>query len=176
MIFVLVNSLSIKLKTKLFLTRLSNDISIEYIKQELVERSIFSILIYSYLYSFIKNVLVLNIFKHNINKKKNICMWHNYALPKIIDIEYKYISNEMFKRCMTLQKIYFKNTEVIEEEAFSRCYNIKKIICSKNLKYIKTKAFYECINLETVVLPKEIIKIEQYAFQKCINLKRVIFI
>ena len=56
---------------------------------------------------------------------------------------------------LTLKEIKITKEDVIEENAFYYCLNIKKITLGKSVSFIGKKAFCCCLSLETLILEAE---------------------
>lgn len=68
---------------------------------------------------------------------------------------------------LTLKEIKITKEDVIEENAFYYCLNIKKITLGKSVSFIGKKAFCCCLSLETLILEAEtkLRGIDYFAFE-----------
>lgn len=102
-----------------------------------------------------------------ISKFKNL---KKIILPNTL----KYIDNETFKNCTTLEEISIPDSiEQIGYEAFSGCSSLKKINLPNKYFYIQPYAFKDCTSLIEFTLPSEIKYLEEEIFYGCTNLKKL---
>ncbi|MBQ7744217.1 MAG: leucine-rich repeat domain-containing protein [Ruminococcus sp.] len=83
------------------------------------------------------------------------------------------IGKEAFKEYDMSSIIISKNVTTIEQSAFEKCNNLKKIELPNSITEIEGSAFNNCINLEEIILPESLSIIHSATFQKCSNLKSV---
>lgn len=101
----------------------------------------------------------------------------NIASKKITIYNGSYIPAEFCLRAINLQTIKISNgIEIIHEDAFSDCLQLKKIIIPKSIKSIYNHAFNNCISLKQLILPKTLEFIGNNAFKNCLNLKKLYFV
>lgn len=90
----------------------------------------------------------------------------------------KYISNETFINCKSLQHVIFSNDAQLVEiknGAFGNCTSLEVIKFPAKLKLIDENSFADCINLQKVFIPKTAECIKHGAFYNCKKLKQIIF-
>jgi len=81
------------------------------------------------------------------------------------------IPEQTFQACWNVKTIIMSDTVTrIENEAFTKCVNLETIKLSRNLKYIGYRAFSFCRNIKTVVIPDAVKRIELCAFAYCLQL------
>jgi len=78
-----------------------------------------------------------------------------------------------------LESIYISQwVTIIDTEAFSKCYHLRKIIFEERTNNIKLSfgyaAFFRCILIESVKLPFGVISISNFLFNGCRNLHTII--
>ncbi|MDD7314980.1 MAG: leucine-rich repeat protein, partial [Bacilli bacterium] len=89
------------------------------------------------------------------------CGFESINLPKSLEI----IKDNLFNGCTNLKEVNFPNTlQEIGEYAFNGCSALERIILHNGIKTIKTGAFYFCDNLKEVYIPKGIETIGNSAF------------
>ncbi len=67
-----------------------------------------------------------------------------------------------------------RGTEVIEEDAFRSCRNLKTIASFPSaLRTVEKGAFIGCLNLESITFPEGLERIEEIVFSNCKSLKTV---
>ena len=76
-----------------------------------------------------------------------------------------------------LENTSFTKLQLSEDgkEVISSPKDCNYIIIEEGVEIIKENAFLDCVNLRTVFLPKSIKKIEAYAFKGCVMLSRINF-
>lgn len=74
-----------------------------------------------------------------------------------------------------IQRLYFNGAKIISRYCFQRCYELTKVIISKDVSVIEKCAFAECRKLEEVVLGHGLKEIGEWAFDFCLSLKKVVF-
>lgn len=57
-----------------------------------------------------------------------------------------------------------KHIEIIQEQAFGKCYNLEEVILEGNLQGIHSEAFFQCSNIQRIVLGSNILHIGDRAF------------
>ena len=82
------------------------------------------------------------------------------------------IGKEAFANCATLKGIDLTNVRVVDEMAFSCCYNLETLKNSSQLEKIGVQAFLDCSSLGGVDLPLVRV-IEASGFAGCTNMKYV---
>lgn len=103
-------------------------------------------------------------------KKFNCFFDSEYTIPEGIGV----IEDEAFKECIHLEKVVMPDSvEIIGNDVFLGCKNLKEIKLSKNLKKISYGAFLDCINLNSIGIPDSIEIIEEDAFWGCENLRKI---
>ncbi|ELP85855.1 hypothetical protein EIN_282360 [Entamoeba invadens IP1] len=73
----------------------------------------------------------------------------------------------------SIRSVEILNISVIEENAFSCCDFLTKVVFSQKLKNIKNEAFLSCYSLKEITLPKNIQTIGDSSFEKCYSLTKV---
>lgn len=58
---------------------------------------------------------------------------------------------------------------------FSRCTNLKRIQCSKELTTIGERCFSNCTALDEIVIPECVQSLGEYVFSECKNLSKITF-
>lgn len=61
----------------------------------------------------------------------------------------------------------------IGDNAFERCYDLRKIHLGRDVVEIGSRAFDECRNLEQVTMTNSVRKMGQYAFASCLSLTAI---
>ncbi|MBE5869855.1 MAG: AAA family ATPase [Lachnospiraceae bacterium] len=61
----------------------------------------------------------------------------------------------------------------IEEEAFAKREELRKVVIPKGVKRIGSLAFASCSNLQEVEFPEGMEIIESFAFEECVNLRKI---
>lgn len=86
-----------------------------------------------------------------------------------------FLKNLFSRNLGSLETIYLpKSIQVIEDEAFNNCKNLRKVIFPEYLISIGAKTFQNCNNLKEIYLSSNVKKIEYSAFENCIELEKVI--
>lgn len=62
-------------------------------------------------------------------------------------------------------------TDVIEDEAFSKCINLRKVIIHGNIDELQRGTFYNCFKLAHIELPESVEIIDEYALYGCVKLE-----
>ena len=62
-----------------------------------------------------------------------------------------------------------KHIEIIQEQAFGKCYNLQEVVLEGNLQGIYSEAFFQCSNIQRIVLGSNVLHIGDRAF---INIPR----
>lgn len=76
--------------------------------------------------------------------------------------------------CYNLSEIYIPDSvNVIEEEAFDSCVQIKDVKISSNVTSIGRKAFARCSNLRMIDMPDSVKTIGDECFFDCVNLYNI---
>lgn len=65
------------------------------------------------------------------------------------------------------------SVEIIRDQAFQNCQQLKTIHFGNGLKEIGYRAFFKCTALEKVILPKAVEKIGTEAFVECTSIKEI---
>ena len=115
---------------------------------------------------------------------------HDYILDKEIDLRNEILSNEVYSMVLPdSMKILHKEAfwgmnmssieipdsiELIEEEVFSNCTWLTKIVWPSAAKSIMKDTFFNCNALEEVSLPEGLLTIEDEAFRFCESLKKIV--
>ena len=68
-----------------------------------------------------------------------------------------------------------ENVTEIGNNAFFKCYDLKKITWGKKLKVIGERAFLDVHGISSIEIPENVTTIEQYAFENCFNVKKIRF-
>ena len=117
------------------------------------------------------------------------------------DFDYVTLRKGCFSRCTGLKEIDLSNicgAFILEEEVFSRCKSLSKVVFPQHLETISREAFYAtaieeinfpdslttietdafgfCKNIEKLIIPSKVITIKHKAFANCQNLKEVQFL
>lgn len=83
------------------------------------------------------------------------------------------IGKEAFKfssvRCIKISD----NVRIIEDDTFSNCYNLEKVILGENVESIGSGAFSYCGSLKYIYIPKKVKKLYEGIFYNCYNLERI---
>lgn len=97
------------------------------------------------------------------------CCFTEIELPDKLEV----ISEETFKECVNLKSIVIpdKVTE-LRSKAFSGCSNLESVSLPSQVKRIGQECFYLCSSLQNINL-KNVDKIEENAFAQCTSLKQV---
>ena len=84
------------------------------------------------------------------------------------------ISNCAFEFCEYLKEIHFKENsklKLIDESAFTNCYELKRVILPSGVEEIAYNAFYSCSSLKEVFIPSTVKKMGANIFEECESLK-----
>lgn len=124
----------------------------------------------------------------SINEIKNAAFSGASSLKNIfVDPENKYFNSEdgvLFSEDMS-RIICFprgrseatytvpNNVVIIENGAFSSCYNLKEVILPCSLKSIRNEAF-KFSGIESITIPESVIEIDAEAFSWCCDLKHIL--
>ncbi|MCM1259902.1 MAG: leucine-rich repeat domain-containing protein [Staphylococcus sp.] len=83
------------------------------------------------------------------------------------------IEEEAFLKCYKLQNANINGVKEIGNSCFEQCSNLKSV-CLNNVDTIDAKAFFDCKSLESINL--ECVKrVKENAFTNCTNLNEIIF-
>ncbi len=88
------------------------------------------------------------------------------------------IGDSAFKKCTGLEIIEIPNTvTTISDDAFSGCYNLRKVIFAENSKLLTVAdfAFAYCDSLTSIEIPASVTNIGLLAFTDCYRLTSVTF-
>jgi hypothetical protein len=88
----------------------------------------------------------------------------------------KVIKAWAFANCHQLTTAFSLNDglEVIEKDAFYRCYLLQGIVIPNTLKTIKARTFSYCMHMATITLGEGLDEIGDNAFSKCGSLERIV--
>lgn len=81
------------------------------------------------------------------------------------------IGASAFAGCVKLDKINFKDVEVIGEAAFSGCTGLEKFELGEQTSEIRKEAFKDCTKLSRIVFNEKLTSIGEGAFSGCTGLK-----
>lgn len=98
-----------------------------------------------------------------------------YVVPSSVTI----IGSWAFFKCKNITNIDFSrclNLTIIEDSAFSCCYNLKSIEFPLTLTTIGDYAFAECYSLTSITFPSSVKSICDSAFSFCSNLRKLILV
>ena len=86
------------------------------------------------------------------------------------------IKESAFLRCESLSSVLIKEgaTKKIEEEAFSHCSGLKKVVIEGRVSTLSSSAFYDCENLEYISLPSNLTTLQYEMFRGYTKLETVI--
>ncbi len=90
-----------------------------------------------------------------------------------IPVDTKFIGAAAFYDCDSLESIEISGVEMIENETFKSCDNLKEVSIGDGVETIGREAFYQCKNLATVTMPDSVINIGENAFFDCEALKSI---
>ena len=77
--------------------------------------------------------------------------------------------------CLLLECIILPSSVVeIEDNVFSDCIKLKRVVLNKGLQKIGDESFRGCSTLQSIKLPSTVVEIGSYAFSGCINLNQVV--
>ena len=93
----------------------------------------------------------------------------NIILPRHI----KAIESSAFCNNSILQRIAMPGVEVIQDQAFHSCENLKSVAFGDKLYKIGQGAFSDCYELTELYLPASVEFIYNYAFEDCIGIRKV---
>lgn len=94
----------------------------------------------------------------------------------------KMVDRNGFLICENILYVYRGNSvevvipeevEIIAENAFKDCSNIKSIVVPENVNCIESSAFEGCSKLEKINIPRGVKRIGGYAFHQCTRLNKV---
>ncbi len=95
---------------------------------------------------------------------------YNKTMKEIDMSDFKYISEDIFAERGDIVKVELpEGVEVIGNNAFENCTNLKEVICPKSLKSIGAEAFADCVNLKKIVFGNDV-QVDASAFKGCYNL------
>ncbi len=77
------------------------------------------------------------------------------------------ISTDVFKGCISLERISILKAEVIEESAFEDCRALRCMTLPNRLSEIQRNAFRNCENLTDIYIPESVSRISEDAFSQC---------
>ena len=89
----------------------------------------------------------------------------------------KGIDNNMFKDCISLEKVSFgadSELRMIGGSMFFNCKNLSNIEIPEKVTHIYTYAFFGCVSLTEITIPESVIHIYNDVFFGCDNLKKII--
>ena len=93
-------------------------------------------------------------------------------LPESLEI----IGDNTFRGCGNLKTIKLPNRiKKISNYCFFNCQRLEQILFPKELYEIENGAFYGCKSLNMVRMPGSLKKIKHFAFQNCNNLTQIVF-
>lgn len=97
------------------------------------------------------------------------------ALREITMYGVKHIYTNVFRGCVSLQKVDFQNSPLqrINFCTFKGCNSLREFTAPPEVKWISNAAFSKCTALRTVRLPEKLVEIKRYAFSKCYSLRRI---
>lgn len=100
----------------------------------------------------------------------------NSGIKEVV-ISCKYVGNDIFYNCKSLEKVTFaEGVEVISGAAFNGCSGIiGKLVLPSTLKEIGYSAFRSCSGITEVVIPAGVKRISNWAFSDCQSLTSVTF-
>ena len=65
------------------------------------------------------------------------------------------------------------SAQMVNDNAFTNCYNLQSVTIPSSVKYIGQNAFYNCYSLQSVTIPEYVTHIAHDAFSHCHNLQSV---
>jgi hypothetical protein len=78
------------------------------------------------------------------------------------------IARNAFRDCESLESIIIPGSvKTIESEAFTWCYNLKKVVLENGVTSIKSDAFRDCERLQEVFIPWSVQTMGGYVFDSC---------
>lgn len=89
-------------------------------------------------------------------------------LPKTL----QYVGPYAFFRCSNLSVVQLLAPITIEDNTFSKCYNLSSVSLPNGLVEIGRNAFYDCKSLKHISIPSSVTKIDKTAFEGCDMLDR----
>ena len=89
----------------------------------------------------------------------------------------QYTSNRKQIRIPASVKLgdYYYKVESIHRYAFSKCPNVRKIICSASVKVLEERCFASCKRLQEIVIGENVCQIDKAVFSDCKELKRILW-
>lgn len=98
----------------------------------------------------------LNIRNKQITINNNDKIKHCSKFGKCLNLKHVILDTEcvtafMFKNCISLEKVYLKNTKYIHKQAFMNCISLKKIYIPKDIQVIDEDCFKNCLSLAKVI-------------------------
>jgi len=96
------------------------------------------------------------------------CGFESFTVPEGVEV----IRENAFSECKNLKSILLPSSvKKIERSAFSYCKSLKSIILPELITNINSKTFYRCSSLEEIVIPEGVEVIGEFAFFTCKKLK-----
>lgn len=87
------------------------------------------------------------------------------------------LADGCFQEYSPLETVILPDTlEVIGNQAFLGCENLRGIKLTENVEAIGHEAFYNCPSLEAIYIPGSVDTVGTNAFSACFNLKHVFFV
>ncbi len=79
-----------------------------------------------------------------------------------------------FQGLELLEEIQLPSTlRIIRNEAFAKCYRLRKVVIPDGVTHIMEFAFFRCNSLESIVIPEKVRVLSAGVFAECCNLKQV---
>ena len=94
--------------------------------------------------------------------------WKYFSVPKIVYLPdtVKVIGYNAFYKNNTVEEVYAKNVEIIDNYAFAEMENLHTVALGNHLENINHKAFYECENLSHFEFSDSLKQIQRDVFCK----------
>lgn len=98
------------------------------------------------------------------------CAIDNIRLPESLEI----IGENTFRSCKNLRKIHLPTNIIkVGKYCFHSCRNLENVIISNAMHEIEMGVFYDCSSLKSITISENIKRIKQFAFQQCSSLSEV---
>lgn len=101
---------------------------------------------------------------------------NNWRTNRVITVASttKFLRENLFRECL-VETIYLPNSiEIIMDNAFKDCKNLKNIVLPESLKYIGANVFSGCKSLEKIIIPPNVSEISHMAFENCEKLSKIV--
>lgn len=85
------------------------------------------------------------------DKIKHCSKFSNCLNLKNVVLDSKCVTAYMFQNCISLEKVFLKNTQQICCQSFTNCISLKKIYIPKNIQCIEKDSFKNCLKLTKIV-------------------------